>query len=337
MASKLVPIAVSSQLDVSGEERIHAAGYNSIIRPTWAPIPPSIFVGMDSSSLLLRSQDYGASWPATVDSGGSAVGTSALYLAGAGGRLTRYTPTLARTTIDGSTFVDCTGIGSGFPYWGIYTGEAWLLQTALGIRRSTDGIGYSSVSALTGSSTLQNYVARLGDIILCNGSANSNAAIRSTDKGLTWAAVTGGGPSRATCIVATNTRFLMFTGGSAACSYSTTGATGSWLAGGPMSIPFPARTAAYDAVNNRVLVITSGGSVHASDDEGTTWSQLGYLPYTVMDAFRNNNLLYTGTNFIHIGSTNTSLSKICTTVNGSSWTETYSTSTGLTCVVMPDG
>lgn len=40
----LIPIALSSQLDVTGEERIHAAPYTPIVRPTWTPVPYQYFV-----------------------------------------------------------------------------------------------------------------------------------------------------------------------------------------------------------------------------------------------------------------------------------------------------
>lgn len=40
MAEYLVPIAISSQLDVTGEERIHAAKYEETIRNTFVPPPP---------------------------------------------------------------------------------------------------------------------------------------------------------------------------------------------------------------------------------------------------------------------------------------------------------
>lgn len=44
MADILIPIAVSSQLDVTGEERIHAAKYSPVVRPTYVA-PEVIWMG----------------------------------------------------------------------------------------------------------------------------------------------------------------------------------------------------------------------------------------------------------------------------------------------------
>jgi hypothetical protein len=47
----LIPIALSSQLDVTGEERLHAAPYTPTIRPTFvAPPPPEYFVWQSSDT-----------------------------------------------------------------------------------------------------------------------------------------------------------------------------------------------------------------------------------------------------------------------------------------------
>lgn len=42
MSDLLVPIAISSQLDVTGEERIHAARYSPTTRPTYIPPEPAV-------------------------------------------------------------------------------------------------------------------------------------------------------------------------------------------------------------------------------------------------------------------------------------------------------
>lgn len=46
MSELLVPIAISSQLDVTGEERIHAAKYQSTTRPVYVPGPDPFYVAV---------------------------------------------------------------------------------------------------------------------------------------------------------------------------------------------------------------------------------------------------------------------------------------------------
>lgn len=63
MSTKLIPIAISSQLDVTGEERIHAANYTTLVRPSYvAPVFGWYLVGgtqagTPSPALTIWKQD----------------------------------------------------------------------------------------------------------------------------------------------------------------------------------------------------------------------------------------------------------------------------------------
>lgn len=59
MSELLVPIAISSQLDVTGEERIHAAKYNPTIRISYVPSPTlfQVLVAQGGQGFLVASFD----------------------------------------------------------------------------------------------------------------------------------------------------------------------------------------------------------------------------------------------------------------------------------------
>lgn len=65
MADILIPIALSSQLDVTGEERIHAARYTVMIRPTYVSPPQPIFLAVGASGKAAKSLD-GDIWTTVV-------------------------------------------------------------------------------------------------------------------------------------------------------------------------------------------------------------------------------------------------------------------------------
>jgi hypothetical protein len=79
MAELLVPIAISSQLDVTGEERIHAAPYKQVVRATYVASPMiGRFVAVGEDGNVATSTD-GKAWSLVP---GSPFGASSLLRVG---------------------------------------------------------------------------------------------------------------------------------------------------------------------------------------------------------------------------------------------------------------
>jgi WD40 repeat protein len=79
MSEILFPVAISSQLDVTGEERVHAAKYNPSARPEWVYIPKTFLLTDDPSDggspILLRFNNTNG----TLEDTGSTVGFASSF------------------------------------------------------------------------------------------------------------------------------------------------------------------------------------------------------------------------------------------------------------------
>lgn len=152
MSSKLVPIAVSSQLDVSGEERIHAAPYGLVDKPLWSCTLPEVegdlltgLVGEDINFQYTLVQTE-ATQPVTVsvtsgslptglsmDSSGLITGT----IANSGAYTWEITPT--SECGDGTPLVDDVTVPSP-EFWMVVNSTTTAQQNRLW--RSMDGFSY---------------------------------------------------------------------------------------------------------------------------------------------------------------------------------------------------
>lgn len=329
MADILVPIAISSQLDDTGEERIHAAQFTPTIRTPYIELN-YVYALIAGSSNLLRSTDGGLTWPDLVDSGGSASALSALFLDGTGNRLTRDQAISGRTSTDGDNFVTITGSlsGTGFPTWHLYTGTEWLRRSAGGMRASSDGIDYSvrTIPSLGTADNSYNSFAKLNNNIIFMYTVGSTGNLcYSTDNGATWASFVLG---LSTQLVATANRFLAFVGAAGRVDMSTSGASGTWTSSYSTlpSASSSVRLAAYSPTLGRVVVQAGTGSFWRSDDEGDTWTGPYFpLPVSILDAVNVRGMIFAHNRFIASIRTNTNLSKIYTSDDGITWVERYST------------
>lgn len=335
MTTPLFPIAVSSQLDVTGKERVHAAREQHTTRVPFVPLN-YVYVLMDGTSTLLRSSDGGQTWPDLIDSGGSASSIDALFLDGTGNRLTRDQPISGRTSTDGSTFETIGGAlsGTGFPMWHLWTGDEWLRRSAGGMRASTDGVTYSTrtIPGLGTADTAANSFAKLGsNIIFHYRVGTTDYLCLSNDNGLTWSSFNFG--QAITQLVATANKFLAFVGSSGAVLESPTGASGTWFSAGtlPSSVGF-VRMASYNEADNVLVVVNGASQVYISYDEGVTWEN----PLTPFTNFEDHvsvrGLVFAYNNFILVHRNTSNDSLIYTSPDGVTWTLRYTTSTFLGCI-----
>jgi hypothetical protein len=324
MSDKLVPAALSSQLDVSGEEKIHAAPYATIVRPVFF-IPPTPVYAARQGSELLVSYDGGFTWPTKVATGGA--DSSSVVLNTGGGRLTRYTPTAGRTTTDVTTFAALTGLsGSGFSSGAIRTASEWLVFAAGGIRASTNGIAYVARTspAVPYSSSMP---ARLGSNILFVSTAANNSLGYSANDGATWGSITthSGTTMHYTLLIAGTSRFLAFTGTNGTVHKSNTGASGTWSTGTSVPTVFTIRSGCRNPLTGRIVVINALGQSFFTDDDGDTWNagSVGIGNYQD-NGSRDATTIFANGRYICAAHTTTGLDVIYTSEDGDTWTLRYS-------------
>lgn len=295
----IVPAAVSSQLDVTGEERIHIAPYVEIVVPPPPPPPPPnpILLSVGFSSTLWSSEDGGLSFSDGYSYDGHH--TSTFYKVGTRIYGVRQNGGPIYYSDDAVTW---NHVPIGFSWTGLgpilHTGTKYLLfYTLSGQRRlatSVDGTSFT----VAGNTTLVGAAeaVQLGNTIIVS---NGSQIIRSTDAGDTWEA-----PYNifARNLLVTDTHFVAFDSlGNA--HRSTTGASGSWA-----STVITGATYAYQAQYNpksgRIVIIDNKAKGFYSDDNGATWSEGSSFPYSVgtsiFNSYRPGYMIATGEAFLAI-------------------------------------
>lgn len=185
MADYLVPIAISSQLDVTGEERIHAANYSPTTRSTFTIDYTLILAGSGGMVASTESpfNDYTFSYANTGFSGANnaIAGRWDLVLIGtAFGRVLVSTDRTTYTSVVLSTAnnIDAIAYGNG----------TFVLGAGNQIFTTTDGVDFTEqTSPFAGSIRAAGY----GDGVFVLGGRFGEVAY-SDDDGVTWTIVAAG-------------------------------------------------------------------------------------------------------------------------------------------------
>lgn len=332
--NSLVPIAVSSQFDASGDERVHAVTTSLVVRATWQPPPPPVlrlYVAVDTETQLRRSLDGGASFTDTVPTGLTSVGTEPAVMA-AGGRLFHLgSSTTARVSTDAVNFSAVTGIpynaGSGTiikvgTEWQWYGGDLYI---------STDGASFTQRSLSSGVINFVKRPAVMGTTIV--GTASGNRINVSTNSGVTFteqqltAFISSEGIQRT---LATPTGFLLFgraTGsGNLLIGRSPTGLLGSWTtAAGPATAIV--HGVSRDPINSRIVIVLQTGETWYSDDNGVVWEGGASCPYAGAGSFppaQENNMIFSDGYFYFTAAQGGGVNRIYRTQDGeAAWQQVY--------------
>lgn len=320
MADILVPIAISSQLDDTGEERIHAAQFTPGIRIPYSPPLTAIYADIKLDTFLAQAID-GLTFTDDLQAGGT-IGTNISVGAG-GGRLFRFGSTIGRVTTDGTTFLDCTNVtGSGAAVRRvIYTEDEWLLfKNTTNVLFSSDGVDFASRSL---PASFNGDAAMIGDTIVA-AQVSTTSIMRSTDKGVNWATVNTGITSTTHRVLATPTGFLTFGSNSGnAIRKSLDGSLGTWSS---IAAPGaePIMCAAHNTTTGRVIAVARFGVTWYSDDDGETWTQGGTIPMDTSALAPANSILFANDLVYMVGQDVNSDFGIYTTPDGVAWTLRHS-------------
>lgn len=294
MSTNLIPIAISSQLDVTGEEKIHAANYELVIRPQWAPPPApdaSIYIALNNALTLGVSVDGAATFTDTPATG--VIASSVNNVGATDGRLYHWSQPAATnntfTTTDYTNFTRTTGI-SGFSGTLttnlIKTSTEWQLyvvNSANYAYYSTDGVAFSMRTFTSGAVRRP---VQFGTKLLGIAISAGNALAVSTDEGVTFASytITGFNTSNGIQSVAVTPsgNFVIFgrnTSNILTIGRSATGLSGSWtVEAGPVSTTaHPVYSAVTPA--GRIVFVLSDGRTYYSDNEGVSWTAGAVVPF----------------------------------------------------------
>lgn len=277
----LFPIALSSQLDSTGVERVHAADLSLVVRAVWeAPPPPpdTIYIARDFEAFL-RTSLTGSSFPTQVPTGMGLPG-SEIAVQTAGGKLYHLGQTgLVRVSSDGVNFAPATGIFGSFNTPGsgviVKVGSEWQLYSSGMLHVSTDGIAFTErVAANNG------YGAHIGNTIVYGGSTFGI----SLDAGVTFStyarpAAFASSSSYRIMKEVPGQGFIYFansTGNNLAIATSSSGLSGSWVMK-TAPTTFPASNVAVDPTTNRIFLVVRNTSnftfdLWTSDDFGNSWT-----------------------------------------------------------------
>lgn len=285
MPDAIVPAAVSSQLDQSGEERIHIANIvpGGVTRTPYTP-PLEIttmYAAQFSNTLLYISADATA-WPGTTVAPGLTAASEQL-VDSYGGKIHFMNSNGGRVCHDstGAAWANCTGLPGGtiiksmfyIPANGPTPAKWWAVaESGTQIYSSTDGVAFSG-SALNASSTSwQGSVAR-GQIAIVTGV--SMGTRRTADGGATWATVSTGSVFL-NKIVDSGTAFVGIGNSDTANilvssdGTSWTGKTYPGQTGGVFKRNLAYAPGVGSGIGRFLLTLSNGATVY-SDDDGQTW------------------------------------------------------------------
>lgn len=286
--TNLTPIALSSQLDETGEEKIHAATANRIVRPVFTIPPLSVYAAIANTMKLFKSSQ-GSAFAITTDSGVLST-TSSVRVGRAGGDLYHMANQgQAVVTSDGTSWQALTGLPTSFFTPGIgdiakYNGE-WLLGASGKLYVATDGLNFSERSASFSGAVKE----RLGDMWLY---AAGNTVIYSTDNWLTTTTYSLGSVfytfgGLLDYLAVPGFGFFLFgynASGQAIIAYSPTGLSGTWTVNNaPWTGTYTARSV-YDRDTGRVWICITGSTsfnatVYYAEAGSTTFQSFGSFPY----------------------------------------------------------
>lgn len=340
MPDSIVPAAISSQLDVSGEERIHMANRTTVVRPTYVPNIDDVWLAYAGTTTFRYSSDAAHDdWSNTVNTGGfvsAFSGGQRVHFAG--GRLFRMGTggtDRSRVTTNGTSFTSLTGLSfSAAVETVIKPDTEWLFfQANSNMGFSTDGV---DVQTRALGATLQDGRMAIKGSTILGLTTTSNTIRRSTDNGVNWAGVSLGGVTVASGFpIATANRFLIFgqklTDSTNFVKWSLDGSAASWT---EVSIPgsFSSqliRQAVYNPEIDRVIIVLADYSVYYSEDEGDTWIAASAFPNVSGDTFAtgsNNFLFYNHKCYLRVNASDSTAHRLYTTVNGESFTQVFNES-----------
>lgn len=178
-----------------------------------AKIGSSLFFYTGFASAV-RSTDGGLTWEsvavtnppdtATINLLGNILFNGVVYGGLSSGRLT--------TTTDGITWTLATGFPASPVNSLAWTGTHWVAgrnSTSPDIFYSTNGAAWTTVAAIAGATTQINRLISNGSGIVLATSNNASGISRSTDHGVTWAAVSQTGISTTLTMTWTGTHFYL--------------------------------------------------------------------------------------------------------------------------------
>lgn len=313
MPESIIPAAVSSQLDNTGEERIHVANIvpGGVVRTPWvAPALPfdSIFASWSGNSELFQStvaNPTQSDW-ALVEAGGL-ISTTETRIFNVNNRLFACRQSgRTRTSTDAISWVSVTGLTqSGTIESIIWTGTQYIAFDSLGTLCwvSPDGVNWSSQAL--GYTTLTGRHAYKGTTVIGFASTNNTVRVNTANGVGTYSSVSMGGAVTnfsKSYVTTTANRFLVFgtntsTNGNV-MKWSPTGLVATWtevtLPGDATTTPFG--QVVYNAGTNRLIAVRRDGSVYYSDDEGSTWSVGTSILQTTFYSTIGDHIIYSATN-----------------------------------------
>lgn len=286
----LFPIALSSQLDDTGVERVHATGLSLITRATWAAPPAALYLGISDLLTLQKSTDGGLTFQATPPTGvDDSTGNTVVQ---AGGRLYHWArvqnPNKTVTSTDGNIYIPTTGIvgfNAGMSSL-IKTASEWQFYVVNGLNyayASSNGVDFSPRSFSSG--TVYRPVRTAAAILGIGASADLQFTL-SLDDGMThnsYAESAFQSSAGIQSLLATDAgTFIAF--GRSPSNALTVGRSPTALPGSWSTSTLPESTSVYPLYSTknttgRLLVALSNGRVYYSDDDGNSWSRGADLPY----------------------------------------------------------
>lgn len=279
----LFPIAISSQLDDTGVERVHAADLTPVTRASYFVVPTQLYGTVILDAGWLNSIDGGDTfnYVPPPDTPGVFVGTTMFitqvgqYLWRAGSSSGNYN---WRYSSDGITWSSSMTMTPTFSTLGIlWTGSAYVLwgsEYTFISATGADGTWSAARTTVAGGGIAS--CANIGDTLVATRIDSSSLRV-SQDAGTSWATVTLTG--NVGMVFADSANFLAFDFSSNTVHISPTGLAGSWQAVviSPPEDGDGAFTACKDD-DSRWLYIASNGKCFVSDNDGTSWAQGALLP-----------------------------------------------------------
>lgn len=273
MAENLIPIAISSQLDVTGEERIHAANYNPTTRSVYIAPPAEaermlFLVGV--GGMIATTEEpfdtYSFSYPSTGFSGANNAIAGVWDLILIGTALGRVIVTTDRTNytsvvLDTVNNIEAIAYGDG----------TFVIGAGNQIFTTTDGVNFTEqVSPFSGAIR----AAGFGNGTFVLGGRYGEVAY-STDMGVTWTIVSASFDTNDTDFVETvfygNGLFVAAGSISGQIATSPDGITWTQRTDNIASVPYSG------AYGNGVYIVVGDDGATSHSADGITWTA-GSIP-----------------------------------------------------------
>lgn len=307
-------------------------------------IASKIYVAIDNTLTLLRSNDGGLSFTDTVATG-LATSTSNVGVQVAGGKMFHLgVSNQGRVTDDGVNFSACSGLLSAPGSSNMIAVEdgstEWLLG-GIQYQTSSDGSAFADRPlALEGTGKL-----KYDGVNTVIGIVGGRFLNRSTDKGVSFTAYSVD-PSLSSSegiqfVWWTGTKWMLFANGPSSAApaliigTSATGASGTWtLVAGPEvgALTSVCHGVAQDPDTGRIAMVLKNGHTWYTDNEGTSWTagpNLSYGGSTNYPPAQGNNMIFAAGAFLIGAAQGGSVNKIYRSPDAvTAWAEVYSSSAG---------